>query len=258
MDRFHGKVTLITGSSGIAAATARRIAGEGGSVCIVGIEADAVAALSDELGGEAAGVIGVAADVRDGDQTDAAFATCLKRLGRLDAVVAAAGGSGRRFGDGPVHELTPDAWDATLRLNATPVMTTCGSAVRSMGDSGGAIVVVSSVLAMAPSAPRFETHAYAAAKGAAVALVRAMAASYAARSIRVNAVSPGVTDTPMAARAASDAELQSYIRAKQPLTDGMVRPEAVAAAIAFLASPDADAITGQVVAVDGGWTVSGG
>ena len=253
MSSFGGKVALITGSSGIAAATARRMTGHGASVCVVGIEGDEVMTLAAELG---TSTLAQVADLRSVEETDAAFAACAGQLGPPDIVVAVAGGSGRRFGDGPIEEMTLDGWQGTFDLNATPVMTTTRAAVTAMKDRGGSIVVVSSVLANSPAPPRFETHAYAAAKGAAVALVTSLAASYAPHGIRVNAVLPAVTNTPMAARAADDPDIQEYLTNKQPLTGGMMEADDVAALIVFLASDDARAITGQLIAVDGGWSVS--
>ncbi|MCP3972986.1 MAG: SDR family oxidoreductase [bacterium] len=253
MGLLGGTVALITGSSGIAAATARRMSERDTSVCVVGIDPGEVAALVGELG-EAA--LGHVADLRSIEETDAAFAACTERFGSPDVVVAVAGGSGRRFGDGAIDTMTDEAWQDTLSLNATPVMTTTRAAVSAMKTRGGSIIIVSSVLASSPAPPRFETHAYAAAKGAALALVTSLAASYAGHGIRVNAVLPAATNTPMAARAADDSEIQDYLARKQPLTGGMIEADDVAALITFLASDDARAITGQLIAVDGGWSVS--
>lgn len=253
MGSLGGKVALITGSSGIAAATARRMVERGASVCVVGIDAGEVATLSAELGSSALGHV---ADLRSIEETDAAFAACTDRFGSPDLVVAVAGGSGRSFGDGAIDEMTREAWQETLDMNATPVMTAARAAVNAMKAHGGSIVIVSSVLATSPAPPRFETHAYAAAKGAALALVTSLAASYAGRGIRVNAVLPAATNTPMAARAATDPEIQDYLARKQPLTGGMIEADDVAALITFLSSDDARAITGQLIAVDGGWSVS--
>jgi len=257
MESLQGKVALVTGSSGIAAATAHRLVAAGALVCVVGIDGDEVTRLTDGLNQTVDGTaVGRQADLRSVDQTDSAFAVCARDHGPLDIVVAVAGGSGRRFGDGPIHDMSAEAWSETFDLNTTPVMTTARAAVRAMADRGGSLVVVSSVLATSPAPPRFETHAYAAAKGAALALVTTLAASYASRRIRVNAVLPAVTDTPMAARAAADDEIRAYLRTKQPLTDGLIDAADVAALVAFLASDEARAITGQLIAVDGGWTVT--
>ena len=124
--------------------------------------------------------------------------------------------------------------------------------------SGGSIVVVSSVLATSPSPQRFRTDAYAAAKGAQLALVTTTAAAHASDGIRINAIAPSLVATPMSARAQSDDEILTFARAKQPLTDGILDPGAIADAALFLVSDESAAITGQVLAVDGGWSVSEG
>jgi len=256
MNLTAGKVSLVTGSSGIAAATAAALAAEGSAVYVVGIDADDVEKLVATVASSDTPVLGRVADLRFVDQTEAAFDACLAEFGRLDNVVAIAGGSGRRHGDGPIDEMSQDAWDATLEMNLTPVMTTARSAVRAMRPSGGSLVIVSSVLALYPAPERFGTHAYAAAKGAALTLVRSLAASYLDCSVRVNAVLPAVTDTPMAARVAGDDGILSYLERKQPLTGGMLDAADVANVISFLCSDGARAITGQTIAVDGGWSVA--
>jgi NAD(P)-dependent dehydrogenase (short-subunit alcohol dehydrogenase family) len=115
---------------------------------------------------------------------------------------------------------------------------------------------MTSILAFHPSPAHFPTHAYAAAKGAIVSLTTTMAAYYAPRMIRVNAVAPSLTRTPMAGRAASDPETVAFAAWKQPLVGGLLEPEDVADAAAFLLSSEARAITGQVLKVDGGFSVS--
>jgi NAD(P)-dependent dehydrogenase (short-subunit alcohol dehydrogenase family) len=129
--------------------------------------------------------------------------------------------------------------------------------VRSMRvESGGSIVIVSSVLAGHPSPKLFATHAYAAAKGAAVSFARATAAFYAPNRIRVNVICPGLVSTPMSARAASDPVTVAYVTEKQPLAAGFLPPEAIANAALFLISDESQYVTGQVLEVDGGWSVT--
>lgn len=256
MPALDDSVVFVTGSSGIAAAAARRFAAAGAAVGVLGIDSAEVASLADSLRATGAAAFGATADLRSMEQTDAAFSICQGELGNPNAVVAVAGGSGRALGDGSIESLTLDGWHGTLDLNATPVMTTARAAIVAMRPTGGSLVIVSSVLAVSPAPPLFETHAYAAAKGAALAMVKSLAASYAADRLRVNAVLPAVTDTPMAKRAAADVAIQAYLAKKQPLVGGMLDPDDVAALILFLASDEARAITGQLIAVDGGWSVS--
>jgi NAD(P)-dependent dehydrogenase (short-subunit alcohol dehydrogenase family) len=123
-------------------------------------------------------------------------------------------------------------------------------------DPNGSIVLVSSTLALHPSPALFATHAYTAAKGGILALTRALAAYYAPHGIRVNALAPGLVTTPMSARAAGDPQSVAYARRKQPLAGGFLTAEDVAAAALFLLSDEARYITGQVLAIDGGWGVT--
>lgn len=260
--RFHDCVCLITGATGIAEATALRLASEGAAIFIAtrtAAHGEALAARVRDGGGRAGTVT---LDLVLDGSGQAALDACLSAFGRVDAVFNVAGGSGRRFGDGPVHEADGAGWDATLDMNARSMFLVCGAAVRAMlgqerrpDGTRGAILNMSSVLARHPSAGHFPTHAYAASKGAIESLSRAMAARYANDGIRVNSIAPALTRTPMAGRAASDPATVAYAAWKQPLAGGLIEPEDVAAAAAFLLSGDASRITGQTLTVDGGSSV---
>ncbi len=253
-----GLVHLVTGSTGIGAATAQRLGTAGDAVFIASRTGEHGAQLVERLAQLGVAAASVAADLREPDQVDAAVAACLDRFGRIDGLLSVAGGSGRRYGDGPIHELSIDGWDATVELNLRTQALVARAVVRHMLErgGGGSVVLVSSVLADHPEPQLFGTHAYAATKGAIDSLAKAMAAAYAADGIRVNALAPGLTATPMAGRAAQDPEIMAFAARKQPLAGGMVQAHDVAEVAAFLLGAASRMVTGQVLAVDGGWSVT--
>jgi meso-butanediol dehydrogenase / (S,S)-butanediol dehydrogenase / diacetyl reductase len=236
---LEGKAALVTGAAGgIGGAVARAFADARTRVfCVDRVERDDV----DFIG-----------DLSRADGAERAVATAEERLGRLDIVFNGAGISGRELGDGPVDVCTEEAWNAVLDANLKSVFLCSKYAIPALRRSGGgAIVNLSSVLGLVGS-DLFPTHAYAASKGAIVALTRAMAVAYAADGIRVNAICPGLIDTPMSERARGDAETMARLRELQPLTGEPGRPEDVAGAAVYLAS--APFVTGAILTVDGGWT----
>lgn len=256
--RLDGRVVLITGSTGIAAATAARAASEGASVFVVSRTEAHARALGERLTGAAWAI----ADLADEAAVDAAVSAAVQRFGRIDALLSAAGGSGRRFGDGPIDTLTAGAWEATAALNLRTQVLVCSRVVRAMraqqqDPSGirGSILILGSVTTTAPVPELFGTHAYAAAKGALTALMTSMAATYVGDRIRVNLLVPSLTDTPMARRAASDAHILEYAARKQPLAGPMLDPDEVAKAAVYFLSDESRAVTGQTLAVDGGWSI---
>lgn len=243
---------VVTGASGIAAATARQLVDAGHRCYIVSRTDQTAAELSDSLGPACAGHS--AADLGDEGSAEAAFAAARDVMGRIDAVVAVAGGSARRMGDGWVHEMSLAAWDSSLTLNLTTMFLTAREAIRHMRAEGGSLVMTSSVLATSPQPQAFTTHGYAAAKAAISGWTVPLAAAYAPDGVRVNTVAPGLVRTPMAQRAADDPEIVEFARRKQPLIGGLIAAEDVARANCwFVETPG---VTGQVLAVDGGWSVT--
>jgi NAD(P)-dependent dehydrogenase (short-subunit alcohol dehydrogenase family) len=258
--RLHGKRCLIVGgTSGIGHAAAERFLAEGARLVIAGnslAEGQAAAAVLVRHGE----VHFVHADATNPDEVSALFRTATDRLDGVDVLYHVAGGSGRRFGDGPLHECTDDGWLATLQLNLTSTFLTNRAAVRHFlaAKQPGVILNMASVLALAPAPAFFDTCAYAAAKGGVIALSQYAAARYAPDGIRVNVLAPGLIDTPMAARALGDEAVRAYVRARQPLAGGPGLPGDCAEAAVFLCSDEARLVTGLVLPVDGGWCVSEG
>ena len=261
--RFAGRHVLITGSTGMAASAARAVAAEGGVVFLVSRTAAHLDALATEIRDAGGRCAWHAADLRHEPEVEAAFAAFDGTGGRLDAVYSVAGISGRRFGDGPIHDATLEGWETVLTANATSQFLVARAAIRRMlaaerdaAGSRGSVVLMSSALATRPTPAFFATHAYAASKGAIDALTRSLAAYYAPNGIRVNAVAPSLVATPMSRRAQDDPAIAAYLAEKQPLAGGPIDAAAVTDAALWLMSPGAAMVTGQVVAVDAGWGVS--
>jgi len=256
---LRGKILIVTGSTGIGAAAALRAAAEGASVLIATGDPESGWELARQTGGEV-----WVGELTRPDSARSVLAQCVSKFGRVDALFNVAGLSGRRFGDGPAHECTDEGWEITLAHNLGIMFQMCRAVIGRMleqevGESGirGAILNMGSVLADAPEPRHFATHAYAAAKGAVISMSRSMAAYYAPHRIRINAIAPGMVRTPVSRPSEDRPELLELIRKKQPLTGGMIDAKDVARAAIFLLSEEARSITGEVLAVDAGWKVSG-
>ena len=215
---------------------------------------------------EAKKILGKDAEALDGDATHAktavkAIELCVKKFGGFNGLYHVAGGSGRKLGDGPLHELTLEGWNKTLELNLTSLMLSNQAAIKAFMqfNKGGAILNMSSVLAFSPSPHFFATHAYAAAKSAAVGFSKSIAAYYAKENIRINVIAPALVETPMAQRAANDENILSFVKTKQPLDGGRIgQPADLDGLAVYFMSDHSRFTTGQIIAVDGGWDLSDG
>ena len=231
------RVLVTGGASGIGAATVARFQEEGCRVASLDLhDADAAD-------------VSVRCDVAV--DAEAGVEEAVAALGGLDVVVAAAGVASR----GSVVNCAPDEFDRVLGINVRGIYLTCRAAVPHLRTAGGgAIVVVASQLGLV-AVP--DAAAYCASKGAAVNLARAMALDHAAEGIRVNAVCPGPTDTPLVQRFFEEAgDRAATQKAFEDATaiGRLIEPAEIAEAIAFLASPRAGATVGTALVVDAGYT----
>ncbi|TDW81829.1 meso-butanediol dehydrogenase/(S,S)-butanediol dehydrogenase/diacetyl reductase [Kribbella pratensis] len=244
IERFKGKVALITGgASGIGAATARRIADEGGTVVICDRYGSAAAELADELGGTAFQL-----DVTDLERT----VEVVSGLERVDVLVSAAGVDVCDT----VPNTTPDEWRTILDVDLTGVYNSCRAVLpRFVAQGGGAIVTISSAIGTVGERNR---SAYCAAKAGVENLTRAMALDHGPDGVRANCVAPGLIDTPLIRNGkvsgADDPGAMQAMVDRHHALGRIGQPSEVAAAIAFLASDDASFITGAILPVDAGWT----
>lgn len=251
-------IVIIGGTTGIGLSAAKAFIKKGAHVVVVGRDAAHAEEAKEALGHNAEAMAGDAMQV---ETALTAIDRCLDRFGPLHGLYHVAGGSGRKMGDGPLHELTLEGWNHTLALNLSSLMLSNKAAIHQFirQGSGGTILNMGSVLGFSPSPEYFSTHAYAAAKSAVIGFSKSVAAYYAKDNIRINVVAPGLVETPMSQRAAGDETILSFIRRKQPLDGGRIgHPEDLDGIALYFMSDDSRFTTGQVVAVDGGWNVSEG
>lgn len=247
-------VVIVGGTTGIGLSAARACLREGAFLTILGKEGDP----TPDLGPSAKVIL---RDARQAETIGILIQTAVDAFGKIDALYHVVGGSGRRAGDGPLHEISDVGWDQTIDLNLKSLFLSNRAAVQQYlrQASGGSILNVSSVLGDSPSTHFFATHAYAAAKSAVSGFVKSVAAYYAPYGIRCNGILPGLVDTPMSARAMTDKKIMEFIQTKQPLDGGRAGiPADLDEAVLFFLSDASKFVTGQMLAVDGGWSVSEG
>ncbi|HYE32544.1 MAG TPA: SDR family oxidoreductase [Methylomirabilota bacterium] len=251
-------IVIVGGTTGLGLSAAKAFAREGALLVVIGRKAEHVAKTQDALGDRC---VGIAADATDPRTAQQGVEAAVREFGRLDALYHVAGGSGRKMGDGPLHEISDEGWAYTQDLNLTSLFYSNRAAVQQFlkQASAGVVLNMGSVLGWSPSPRYFGSHAYAAAKAAIIGMTKASAAYYAPNNIRLNVIAPALVETPMAQRAVKDSEIMDFIRTKQPLDGGRVgAPEDLDGAAIFLVSDESRFVTGQVFTVDGGWTVSEG
>jgi NAD(P)-dependent dehydrogenase (short-subunit alcohol dehydrogenase family) len=256
MPAINGNVAIITGGgSGIGRATAQLFATEGAQVIILDINAESASQTLSSLNGPHLGSSRIL-DATDAPQVASAIESVVSDYGHVDILVNVAGGSGRKWGDGPTDVCTIDGWHKTIALNLDSLFYCCKYALGAMLEQGqGVIVSISSVLGLVGGDDDFATHAYAASKGAIISLTRSIASYYAPRGIRANVICPGLIATPMSQRAQESDHIRARLPQLQPLTGDFGSPQDVAQAALYLASDASSFVTGAILTIDGGWTV---
>lgn len=243
-DDLAGRRALVTGAaSGIGQAVAQLFVAAGARVVITDVDRTPLEAVAARTGATA-----VVADLRDLDAINDLVTAAGEAMGGLDTVINCAG----VITQGPFSDLEPATWDLAIAVNLTAPYAICRAALPWFHQSPGACIVnVASGMGLLPDAPG--ASAYAASKGGLIALTRALAAEL-GPDIRVNAVAPGLTRTPMTEHMLRDGTEQAQRSVQRYALRRAADPSEIASAIAFLAGDGASFITGATLAVDGGRT----
>ena len=247
--RLQDKTAIITGAgSGIGRAVALTFAKEGGKVVVADWSEKGGQETSDmikQAGGEA---VFVKTDVSKTTDIEKMVGTCLESFGRVDILINNAG----ILKGAPLHKTSEDDWDAVLDVNLKGVFLASKKVIPEMlKQDKGKIVNVASIAGLVG----FEgVGAYCASKGGIIALTREMALEYAKNKINVNCIAPGVIKTAMTKDMLNDQATKAGFEAQTPYPR-LGEPEDIANAALYLASDESDFVTGEVLVVDGGWTV---
>ncbi|WP_166848023.1 SDR family NAD(P)-dependent oxidoreductase [Isoptericola sp. BMS4] len=246
----EGRVVVVTGGgTGIGAAVAERFAAEGAHVAVLGRRPEPL-----ERVAEATGALPVVADAADAASVRAAVSKVRERFGRLDVLVANAGG----HGFAAVLDTDDAAWDASLRANLTTAFTTARECLPDLMETRGQIVVVSSLAGLAAGPA---VAGYTVGKHALIGLTRTLARDYGTRGVRVNAVCPGWVRTPMADGEMDELAEQAGLASREDGYATVTRdvplrrpaePAEIASIVRFLGSAESAYVTGAVLVADGG------
>lgn len=249
VDDFTGRVALVTGGgSGIGAAAAAELAARGADVVVADIDAEQATRIADAITGSGGRALACRVDVSDETSVAAMVRAAVERFGRLDCACNAAGISPDATA---FHETSTDSWTRVVAVNLTGVFLSMRAELGQLvaQGEGGAIVNVSSGAGVvaSPGQPQ-----YTAAKHGVLGLTKVAASEYARAGIRVNAVLPGTTDTPMLRRYMDENPgIEKFLMRSLP-TGRLGRPDEVAAAIVWLCSDAASFVSGESMLVDGG------
>lgn len=246
--RFDGKTAVVTGgASGIGLAIVRRLVAEGGRAVVGDVNPASLDALADELGDD---VVTVAVDVRDEAGVQVMVESATQQFGRLDIACNCAGLSV----PGELMDLSEQDWDTVLDICLKGTFLALKHESRAMAQSGGGAIV--NIASLNSHVPMIGGGAYCCAKAGVEMLSRNAALELAPRGIRVNTVSPGLTDTPLTAGLRDLQGLEGSFLERIPMKRWGT-PEDMAAAALFLASDDAAYVSGSNLFVDGAWETTG-
>lgn len=248
-DALKGRVAVVNGAgSGIGRAIAQALASAGADLMLADLAEAAAAETARGIGRSGLAVETAASDVRDPAANEALMARTEARFGRVDIAISSAGIGGPAA---PAHEISPADWEAVIATNLTGAFLFAAAAARRMvAQRAGCITIVTSQVS---EVAQRNCAAYVASKGGAKMLVKAMALDLAPYGVRVNALAPGFTDTPMT-RGGDPGHAESRRQSLAHIPMGrMGRPEEIAAAAVFLSSDAASYVTGTTVFVDGGY-----
>lgn len=249
--RVAGKVAIVTGgASGIGRATAERFASEGAIVVVADVDEAGGRATVSTAQAEGGDAHFIRTDMTDPSQVQRLVDETVSLFGRLDVLHNNAFWAAL---NSPVVDTSDADWIRTIDTSLRGVFHGCRAAIPAMIASGGGAIVNMSSVAGTNTSPR--TAAYAAAKGGVISLTRAIALDYGRQGIRANAVAPGTIDTPAVAHILADPVRRDYLTGRI-LVGRIGHPRDIAAAVLYLASDEASFVTGQVLVVDGGRTIS--
>jgi len=255
MERFQGRVAVVTGaSSGFGEAIASRFAREGASVIVADVDEEGGRRAVDTIGREGGTARFVRTDVSQAAAVKVMIDTALSAFGRLDVLVNNAGFSHRMM---PLWELAEEDYERVFATNVKGVYLGCKYAVPIMLERGGGVII--NTASIGAVAPRPGVTAYNATKGAVMTLTRGLAAEVAQFKIRVNAVNPVAAETGFVKGALGVERFPDAVRTQLVATvpaGRLAEPRDVAAAVLFLASDDAEFLTGVCLPVDGGRSIS--
>ncbi len=246
--RLEGKVAVITGAaSGIGRASARRFAAEGAHVVVADLDKDGGTALAEEIDG-----LFVRADVTEAGDVRGMYGAAVDRFGGVDVCFNNAGISPPD--DDSILETELDAWRRVQEVNLTSVYLCCKHGIPHLLErGGGAVVNTASFVAVMGAAT--SQISYTASKGGVLAMSRELGVQFARQGVRVNALCPGPVNTPLLRKLFAEDPERAARRLVHVPMGRFAEPEEIAAAAAFLASDEASYVTGQNLAVDGGWTI---